>query len=46
MNSIEVANRLDPCQARRHVGPDLGPNCKGYKQRALAGGELRETSRP
>ena len=22
-----VSNRLDPDQARRFVGPDLGPNC-------------------
>ena len=26
-NSIRVSNSLDPDQARRHVGPDLDPNC-------------------
>ena len=26
-NTIRVSNRLDPDQARRFVGPDLGPNC-------------------
>ena len=24
---IKVSKRLDPDQARRHVGPDLGPSC-------------------
>ena len=27
MNSIRMSNILDPEQARRFVGPDLGPNC-------------------
>ena len=27
MNTIRVANCLDPDQARRCVGPDLGQNC-------------------
>ena len=26
-NMIKVSNSLDPDQARRFVGPDLGPNC-------------------
>ena len=26
-NTIRVSNRLDPDQAQRNVGPDLGPNC-------------------
>ena len=26
-NNIRMSNRLDPDQARRFVGPDLGPNC-------------------
>ena len=26
-NTIRVSNSLDPDQARRFVGPDLGPNC-------------------
>ena len=26
-NTIRVSNSLDPGQARRFVGPDLGPNC-------------------
>ena len=26
-NTIRVSNSLDPDQARRYVGPDLGPNC-------------------
>ena len=26
-NTIRVSNRLDPDQARRFVGPDLGPTC-------------------
>ena len=26
-NIIRVSNRLDPDQARRFVGPDLGPTC-------------------
>ena len=34
-------NRLDPVQARHIVGPDLGPNCKGYQQMTLGGKELR-----
>ena len=25
--TIKVSNSLDPDQARRFVGPDLGPNC-------------------
>ena len=25
--TIKVSNSLDPDQARRSVGPDLGPNC-------------------
>ena len=31
-NTIRVSNRLDPDQAQRFVRPDLGPNCKGYRQ--------------
>ena len=27
MNTIRVSNSLDPDQARRFVGPDLGSNC-------------------
>ena len=27
MNTFRVLNSLDPDQARRIVGPDLGPNC-------------------
>ena len=27
MNTIRVTNSLDPDQARRFVGPDLGTNC-------------------
>ena len=27
MNTIGMSNSLDPDQARRIVGPDLGPNC-------------------
>ena len=26
-NTIRVSNRVDPDQARFHVGPGLGPNC-------------------
>ena len=26
-NTIRVSNSLDPGQAQRFVGPDLGPNC-------------------
>ena len=26
-NTIRVSDSLDPDQARRFVGPDLGPNC-------------------
>ena len=26
-NTIRVSNSLDPVQAGRFVGPDLGPNC-------------------
>ena len=26
-NTFRVSNSLDPDQARRIVGPDLGPNC-------------------
>ena len=26
-NTIRVSSRLDPDQARRFVGPDMGPNC-------------------
>ena len=26
-NSVRVSNKLDPYQARRYVGSDLGPNC-------------------
>ena len=26
-NTIKVSNSMDPDQARRFVGPDLGPNC-------------------
>ena len=26
-DTIRVSNSLDPDQARRFVGPDLGPNC-------------------
>ena len=26
-NTIRMSNNLDPDQARRIVGPDLGPNC-------------------
>ena len=32
-NTIRVSNSLDPDQARRFVGPDLGPN---YLQRLAA----------
>ena len=32
-NTISVSNNLDPDQAQRFVGPDLGPNCL---QRLLA----------
>ena len=35
-NTIRVLNSLDPDQARRSVGPDLGPNClHSYHQTAL-----------
>ena len=27
MKTIRVSKSLDPDQARRFVGPDLGPNC-------------------
>ena len=27
MNTTKVSNSLDPDQAPRFVGPDLGPNC-------------------
>ena len=27
MNNVRVSNSLDIDQARRFVGPDLGPNC-------------------
>ena len=27
LRNIRVSNSLDPDQARRFVGPDLGPNC-------------------
>ena len=36
-----MSNSLDPDQAQRFVGPDLGPNCcKGYQQTTLVGKEL------
>ena len=39
-NTIRVSNGLDPDQARRFVGPDLGPNiCKIYQQTAVLGEE-------
>ena len=38
-NTIRVSDSLDPDQARRFVGPGLGPNCLqfGYQQMALGG---------
>ena len=37
-----MSNSLDPDQARRLVGPDLGQNvCKGYQQTTLLVKELR-----
>ena len=27
LNTIRVSNSMDPDQAQRFVGPDLGPNC-------------------
>ena len=38
MNTIRVSNSLDPDQARRFVGPDLGPKC--YAQTTLGDKEL------
>ena len=44
MNTIKVTNSLDPDQARRFAGPDLGLNClqrlladDTSKQRVLTG---------
>ena len=40
-NAIGVSNSLDPDQARRFVGPDLGPNClQNYQQLTLGDKEL------
>ena len=36
-----MSNSMDPDQARRIVGPDLGPNWKGYRQTTLVDKELR-----
>ena len=35
-----MSNSLDPDQARRFVGPDLGPNCQGYQQTTLVDKKL------
>ena len=38
-----MSNSLDPDQAQRFVGPDLGPNCcKGYQRTTLVGKELMD----
>ena len=37
-NTIGVSNGLDPDEARRFVGPELGPNCL---QRLSAGDKSR-----
>ena len=43
-NTIRVSNSLDPDQARRYVGPYLGPNClqrlSADDKSLLAGKEL------
>ena len=39
-NTKRVSNSLDPDQARRFVGPDLGPNCL---QRLSADDTSRQT---
>ena len=43
-NTTSVSNSLDPDQARRSVGPDLGPNCSQISSRQdywpLTGEEL------
>ena len=41
-NIIRVSNSLYPDQARRFVGPDLGPNClQGHQQTTLEGKDLK-----
>ena len=41
-NTIWMSNWLDPDQARRFVGSELGPLCcKGYQQTTLGGNELK-----
>ena len=35
-----MSNSLDPDQVRHFVGPDMGPNCKGYQQRTQVGKEV------
>ena len=37
-NTIRVSNGLDPDQARRSVGPDLGPNCLHFRLSADGNG--------
>ena len=39
-NTIRVSNSLDPDQARRFVGPDLGQNCSQRLSADIAGKEL------
>ena len=39
-NTIRVSKSLDPDQARRFVGPDLGPNCLQRLSAGIAGKEL------
>ena len=39
-NTIRVSNSLDPDQARRFVGPDLGPNCLQRLSADMASKEL------
>ena len=41
-NTIQVSKSLDPDQARRFVGPDLGPNCLQRLSAGIAGKELNK----
>ena len=38
-NTIRVSNSLDPDQALRFVGPDLGPNCLQRLSAVVTDGE-------
>ena len=43
-NTIRMSNSMDPDQARRFVGPDLGPNCLPRLSADVTGRQRVETS--